>query len=47
MSSLTTSSDDEVGWRRCLIACLGTLGISASLLFAAMLLIDPYDSGRG
>jgi len=23
MSSLTTSSDDEIGWRRCLIACLG------------------------
>src|SRR3954452_23269217 len=47
MSSLTTSSDDEIGWRRCLIACLGALGISALLLFAALLLIDPYDSGRG
>jgi len=47
MSSLTTSSDDEIGWRRCLIACLGALGVSAVLLFTAMLLIDPYDSGRG
>jgi hypothetical protein len=47
MSSLTTSSDDEIGWRRCLVACLGALGISAVLLFAALLLIDPYDSGRG
>jgi len=47
MSSLTTSSEDEAGWRRCLIACLGALGISALLLFAVLLLIDPYDSGRG
>ena len=47
MSSLTTSSDDEIGWRRCLVACLGALGVSAFLLFAVLLLIDPYDSGRG
>jgi hypothetical protein len=47
MSSLTTSSDDEIGWRRCLVACLGALGISALLLLAMLLLIDPYDSGRG
>lgn len=47
MSSLTTSSDDEIGWRRCLVACLGALGVSAFLLFAGLLLIDPYDSGRG
>lgn len=47
MSSLTTSSDDAAGWQRCLVACLGALGVSALLLFAALLLIDPYDSGRG
>lgn len=47
MSSLTTGSDDEVGWRRCLVACLGALGISALLLFVALLLVDPYDCGRG
>jgi hypothetical protein len=47
MSLPITSSDDAIGWRRCLVACLGALGISALLLFAAMVLIDPYDSGRG
>lgn len=47
MSSLTTSSDDEIGWRRCLVACLGALGVSALLLLGALILIDPYDSGRG
>jgi hypothetical protein len=47
MSSLTTSSDDEIGWRRCLVACLGAFGVSVFLLFAVLLLIDPYDSGRG
>ena len=46
MSLLTTSSDDAIGWGRCLAACLGALAISALLLFVAMLLIDPYDSGR-
>jgi hypothetical protein len=46
MSSPTTSSDDAIGWGRCLAACLGALGISALLLFALMLLVDPYDSGH-
>jgi hypothetical protein len=46
MSLPTTSSDDAIGWGRSLVACLGALAISALLLFALMLLIDPYDSGR-
>ena len=33
-------------WSRCLRACLGTLGISAALLFAFLLAVDPYDSGK-
>jgi hypothetical protein len=33
-------------WSRCLRACLGTLGICAGLLFAFLLSVDPYDSGR-
>jgi len=46
MSLPTISSDDAIGWGRCLAACLGALAISALLLFALMVLIDPYDSGR-
>lgn len=46
MSLPTTNSDDVIGWQRCLVACLGALAISALLLFALVLLIDPYDSGR-
>jgi hypothetical protein len=34
------------GWSRCLRACFGTLGICAVLLFAFLLAVDPYDSGR-
>lgn len=34
------------GWNRCLRAFLGTLGISAALLFAFLLAVDPYDSGK-
>jgi hypothetical protein len=33
-------------WSRCLRAFLGTLGICAALLFAFLLSVDPYDSGR-
>jgi hypothetical protein len=47
MSLPTTNSDDAIGWTRSLVACLGALGISALLLFVLVLLIDPYDSGRG
>ncbi|HEY7844334.1 MAG TPA: hypothetical protein VID30_11730 [Bradyrhizobium sp.] len=35
-----------IGWSRCLRAFLGTLGICAALLFAFLLSVDPYDSGR-
>jgi hypothetical protein len=46
MSLPITSSDDAIGWERSLWACLGALGISALLLWAAMIVIDPYDSGK-
>ncbi len=35
-----------IGWNRCLWACLGTLGISAGLLLAFLVAVDPYDSGK-
>src|SRR5262245_26323384 len=47
MSSLTTDSEDDIGWRRCLVAGVSAFGISALLLFAMLILVDPYDSGRG
>jgi hypothetical protein len=34
------------GWNRCLAACLGTLAILASLLYAFLIAVDPYDSGK-
>ena len=34
------------GWSRCLRAFLGTTGVCAGLLFAFLLAVDPYDSGR-
>src|ERR1700716_466786 len=46
MDSPTSISDQSPGWSRSLAACLGALGIGALLLFALMVLIDPYDSGR-
>ena len=46
MSLPTTSSDDAIGWERSLWAALGALGISAFLLWVAMIVIDPYDSGK-
>lgn len=46
MSLPTTSFDDAIGWERSLWACLGALGISAFLLWVAMIVIDPYDSGK-
>jgi hypothetical protein len=46
MSLSTSSSDDTIGWGRCLVACLGALMAGAVLLFALMVLVDPYDSGR-
>jgi hypothetical protein len=47
MSSLTTDSEDDIGWKRCLVAGASAFGISALLLFAMLALVDPYDSGRG
>ena len=41
-----TSSDTSPEWGRCLAACIGTLGAGLLLVFALMLLVDPYDSGR-
>src|SRR3981081_4610169 len=46
MDSPTSISDQSPGWSRSLVACLGALGIGALLLFAFMMLVDPYDSGR-
>jgi hypothetical protein len=46
MDSPTSISDHSPEWRRCLAACLGALGIGALLLFAVMIAIDPYDTGR-
>lgn len=46
MDSPTTSSDFSPGWGRSLAACVGTLGTGIVLLFALMILVDPYDSGR-
>jgi len=46
MDSPTFTSDPSPGWNRCLAACLGALGIGALLLFAVVIAVDPYDSGR-
>ena len=46
MGSSISSSDSSPEWGRCLAVCLGTLGTGLLLLFALMLLVDPYDSGR-
>ncbi len=41
-----SNSDSSPEWSRCLAACVGTLGLGALLLFAFMIVVDPYDSGR-
>jgi hypothetical protein len=48
MSSFTSSSEiaDPVAWGRWLGAFLGTLALGAAIIFALVLAIDPYDSGR-
>jgi hypothetical protein len=46
MNSSISGSDDASAWGRCLAACLGTLALGALLLFAVMIAVDPYDSGR-
>jgi hypothetical protein len=42
----TSTSDQSDQWARCLSACLGALVIAAVLLFAVMIAVDPYDSGK-
>jgi hypothetical protein len=46
MNSSISGSDDAAAWGRCLVACLGTLALGAVLIFALMVAVDPYDSGR-
>ncbi|MEA2794535.1 MAG: hypothetical protein QOI87_1915 [Bradyrhizobium sp.] len=46
MNSSISSSDTASEWARCLVAILGTLALGASLVFALMIAVDPYDSGR-
>jgi hypothetical protein len=51
LSDLATSSSDvsaqeASAWGRCLIACLGTLGIGVALLYAFLIAVDPYDTGK-
>jgi hypothetical protein len=53
MALPTTSSDPSAdasaelaAWDRCLKACVGTLAIGLFVVFAFMILVDPYDSGR-
>ena len=41
-----TDFDSSPEWGRCLAVCIGTLGGGLLLVFALMLLVDPYDSGR-
>jgi hypothetical protein len=40
------TSDQSDEWSASLAACLGTLVISAVVLFSIMIAVDPYDSGR-
>ena len=42
----TSTSDQTADWSRCLLACLVTLAICASIVFAFVIAIDPYDSGK-
>ena len=44
--SVISTSDGATDWSRCLRACLVTLAICASLLFAFVMAVDPYDSGK-
>jgi hypothetical protein len=46
MNSSISSSDAAAAWGRCVIAGLGTLALGAGLLFAVLIAVDPYDSGR-
>ena len=50
MSSSTSSSDvaaaETAEWGRWLATFLGTLALGAAAVFAFVLIVDPYDSGR-
>jgi len=48
MSSYTSSSEDTEGaeWGRWLGVFLGALASGVALVFALVLIVDPYDSGR-
>src|SRR6187455_1266356 len=51
MSSSTSSSDHAVGseaitWGRWLLAFLGAIAFGSAVIFALVLIVDPYDSGR-
>jgi hypothetical protein len=45
-ASVISTSDETADWSRCLRACLVTLAICAFLLFALVIAVDPYDSGK-
>jgi hypothetical protein len=42
----TSTSDRPDEWGSSLAACLGALVIGAVLLFAVMIAVDPYDTGK-
>ena len=46
MTSSTSDSDRRPAWRRWLIVFCGVYFGAGALLFALLLLIDPYDTGR-
>jgi len=50
MSSSISSSDASIdaapAWGRWLTAFLGALALGCALIFAIVLIVDPYDSGR-
>jgi hypothetical protein len=46
MSSSISSSDPVSQWSRWLVSFLCTIAFGTSLLFAFVIVVDPYDSGR-
>jgi hypothetical protein len=46
MSSSISSSEPAPEWGRWLAAFLGALALGAALVFAFVIAVDPYDSGR-
>ena len=45
-ASNTSISDEKAEWSRCLRAFFVTLAICVSLVFAFVISVDPYDSGK-